>query len=202
MSKAVRSIKALIPNPGVLLLSHDSLSPLAYNREALEALAFPQSADELAETHSRIKKCIGEKLISPSSSGIRKFVGRFKSGNRTYLCRTLHVDLDGGNSGSERKTTLILLEREASPSRLLERKAAEDFGLTRREQQMVELLIEGMTTKEIARTLTVSPNTVKSFLRLVMIKMGVTTRSGIVGKVLRPRDATKTRSSEKSKLIA
>ena len=50
---------------------------------------------------------------------------------------------------------------------------------------MVELLIQGMTTKEIAGSLNLSPNTVKSFLRLVMTKMGVTTRSGIVGKVLR-----------------
>jgi DNA-binding CsgD family transcriptional regulator len=102
----------------------------------------------------------------------------------------LEVDLAGTDRGNGPKTTLVLLEREASPSRLLERKAAEDFGLTRRERQMVELLIEGMTTKEIARTLNLSPNTVKSFLRLVMTKMGVTTRSGIVGKLLRPREAS------------
>jgi DNA-binding CsgD family transcriptional regulator len=28
----------------------------------------------------------------------------------------------------------------------------------------------------------ISPNTVKAFLRLVMVKMGVSTRSGIVGR--------------------
>jgi DNA-binding CsgD family transcriptional regulator len=49
---------------------------------------------------------------------------------------------------------------------------------------MVELLIEGMTTKEMAQALGLSPNTIKSFLRLVMAKMGVSTRSGIVGKLL------------------
>jgi DNA-binding CsgD family transcriptional regulator len=30
----------------------------------------------------------------------------------------------------------------------------------------------------------ISPNTVKAFLRLIMIKMGVTTRAGIVAKIL------------------
>ncbi len=30
----------------------------------------------------------------------------------------------------------------------------------------------------------ISPNTVKVFLRLVMLKMGVTTRSGVIGKLI------------------
>jgi hypothetical protein len=30
----------------------------------------------------------------------------------------------------------------------------------------------------------ISPNTVKAFLRLIMIKMGVPTRAGIVGRLL------------------
>jgi DNA-binding CsgD family transcriptional regulator len=41
-----------------------------------------------------------------------------------------------------------------------------------------------LTSKEIATRLEISPNTVKAFVRLVMVKMGVTTRSGIVGKLL------------------
>jgi DNA-binding CsgD family transcriptional regulator len=32
----------------------------------------------------------------------------------------------------------------------------------------------------------ISANTVKVFLRLVMVKMGVSTRSGIVGKIAGP----------------
>jgi DNA-binding CsgD family transcriptional regulator len=164
------------------LLSKESLVPAAYNREALEALAFPNPAEKLGEGNAALAHHIDSRLTVSAKDGARKFVSRFKSGNRTYLCRTIHVDLEG-DEGQE--MTLVLLEREASPSQLLERKAAEHFGLTRRERQMVELLIQGMTTKEIAGSLNLSPNTVKSFLRLVMTKMGVTTRSGIVGKVLR-----------------
>jgi len=32
--------------------------------------------------------------------------------------------------------------------------------------------------------MSISPNTVKAFLRLVMFKMGVTSRCGVVGKIL------------------
>jgi len=42
-------------------------------------------------------------------------------------------------------------------------------------------------SKEIAERMKISPSTVKAFLRLVMVKMSVSTRSGIVGKVLGSR---------------
>jgi DNA-binding CsgD family transcriptional regulator len=60
------------------------------------------------------------------------------------------------------------------------------FRLTSREQETVELLFEGLTSKEIADRMKISPNTVKAFLRLVMVKMGVSTRSGIIGKIAGP----------------
>jgi DNA-binding CsgD family transcriptional regulator len=41
----------------------------------------------------------------------------------------------------------------------------------------------GLTSKEVATRMNISPNTVTAFLRLIMVKMGVTTRSGIVGKL-------------------
>jgi DNA-binding CsgD family transcriptional regulator len=62
----------------------------------------------------------------------------------------------------------------------------QDFELTQREKETVELLIQGLTSKEIAARMEISPNTVKAFLRIVMVKMGVSTRSGILGKVIGP----------------
>ena len=46
------------------------------------------------------------------------------------------------------------------------------------------LLIMGLTNKEIADRMGISANTVKGFVRLVMLKMGTSGRSGIVAKVL------------------
>ena len=172
-------------SPGALLLSHASLCPVAFNREALQILVFPQSPEDLAHPAAALTRQIGSRLLSGPCRGIRKFVAQFQSGNRTYQCRILDVSFDGGEkSAPGQMTTLVLLERQTSPMHQLQRQAWEKFGLTPRERQMVELLIEGMTTKEMAQALRLSPNTIKSFLRLVMAKMGVSTRSGIVGKLL------------------
>jgi DNA-binding CsgD family transcriptional regulator len=63
---------------------------------------------------------------------------------------------------------------------------SERFGLTAREQETVQHLLEGLTSKEIAQRMKISPNTVKAFLRLVMVKMNVSTRSGIIGRIVGP----------------
>ena len=183
-SSVSRAARSQSPAVGAMLLPQMSLFPVAYNREALEILAFPRSPEDLVCSSAALARHIGAKLVSRSAKGARKFVAEFQSGNRTYRCRTLNVCFDGENDDDPTAATLILLERSESPSRLLKRHAWDKFGLTPRECQMVELLIEGMTTKEMAQALRLSPNTIKSFLRLVMAKMGVSTRSGIVGKLL------------------
>ena len=55
--------------------------------------------------------------------------------------------------------------------------------LTERELEILRQIAGGASTKDIARQLFISPNTVKAFLRLVMVKMKVSTRSGIAGKI-------------------
>jgi DNA-binding CsgD family transcriptional regulator len=77
----------------------------------------------------------------------------------------------------------IILERHGSSAAALS-DLARQFELTARECETVALLLEGLTSKEIATRMQISPNTVKAFLRLVMVKMDVSTRSGIVGKAL------------------
>jgi len=51
-----------------------------------------------------------------------------------------------------------------------------------REQEVAQLLSQGLTSKQIGLRMQISPNTAKAFLRLIMVKMGVSTRSGIVGE--------------------
>jgi len=179
-------LQSVASSPGAVLLPHGSLCPVAYNREALQILAYPNSPEDLAHPSPDLARQIGERLLCHASRGSRKFVAEFRSGDRTYHCRALSVcfNSDKKGAGPNQATTLVLLERQASPARQLQRQAWKKFGLTPRERQMVELLIAGMTTKEMAQTLHLSANTIKSFLRLVMAKMRVSTRSGIVGKLL------------------
>jgi DNA-binding CsgD family transcriptional regulator len=67
---------------------------------------------------------------------------------------------------------------------------AAKFQLTQRERETLEFVVQGYTSKEIADRMQISPNTVKAFIRIIMIKTGTTTRSGIIGKVLALKSST------------
>ncbi len=79
--------------------------------------------------------------------------------------------------------SLKISNKEKHLQRLL-LQTSQEFHLTHREQEVLGLLIMGLTNKEIADRMGISANTVKGFVRLVMLKMGTSGRSGIVAKVL------------------
>jgi uncharacterized protein YjbI with pentapeptide repeats/DNA-binding CsgD family transcriptional regulator len=58
------------------------------------------------------------------------------------------------------------------------------YRLTAREHECLFGMVDGLTSKEIAQRMNVSPNTIKSFMRMIMIKMGVTTRAGLIATVM------------------
>ena len=87
-----------------------------------------------------------------------------------------------GRLPSEAHKALVL---ERVPSKMVPlREIAEQFHLTRREVETLGHLVQGTSSKEIAERMGVSPSTVKAFLRTMMIKMGVCSRSAAVGKAL------------------
>jgi len=82
------------------------------------------------------------------------------------------------------ETIALLLERQPPTLLSLKRRTWDEFKLTQRERQTIELLLKGMTNKEIALSMNISPTTVKTYLRQIMTKMRVPTRAAIVGKIL------------------
>jgi DNA-binding NarL/FixJ family response regulator len=56
--------------------------------------------------------------------------------------------------------------------------------LTEREREVLELVVRGMTNKEIAAALFISPNTVKRHLKAIFGKLGVHTRSAAAAKAV------------------
>jgi len=107
-------------------------------------------------------------------------------GSRDYGCRTfLLVHLNGGG---QPKMLALHMQRAESLNDALNKVAAE-YHLTDREREAMGGIALGLTTKALAAKMKISPNTVNSFLRLIMIKTHVTTRAGLVGKVLEQNGA-------------
>jgi DNA-binding CsgD family transcriptional regulator len=171
---------ATVARPGFLVVDSE-LNLLAANSDAVEILTFPDASEESPED-SVICTRIRQRLIDRRAATGCNFVSRFKSAKRTYVCRSFALSLRSGSDESGSPAMLLLLERNSSPVATMN-DLAERFGLTLREQETVKLLLQGLTSKEIADRMKISPNTVKAFIRLVMVKMKVSTRSGIVGKI-------------------
>jgi len=64
------------------------------------------------------------------------------------------------------------------------RQAQQLYNLSPRETSVITALAAGKTDKAIAITLDVSPETVRWYLKNVRYKMGVSTRTGILHKVI------------------
>ncbi len=62
-----------------------------------------------------------------------------------------------------------------------------EYGLSPREKEVLELMSQGLTKKEIAHKLSLSFFTVDHLLRAVYDKLHVNTRSGAVAKAVRER---------------
>jgi DNA-binding CsgD family transcriptional regulator len=138
-------------------------------------LAYPYRPTKTtaAEFSKSIRSIVGE------NAGQEDFVKTFNfvSGRRRYLCRIFMLGMDPG--GKFERIIAITIERDRALLHELER-----FHLTDRESEAVQHLAEGLTNKEIAQRMNISVNTLRAFLRLIMIKMRVTSRSGIIGKLV------------------
>lgn len=165
------------------VLVDSSLRPIYANSEAVKILIYPESVQNSTAVETLLVqkiRAIFQGLQFGPGSGSRT---DFFSGKRRYHCRIFTLTLSYKNGSGSELARALLLERNRECHDLSE--LAEKFKLTQREQQVVELLVQGLTSKEIANRMRISPNTVKAFLRLVMSKTGVSTRSGIVGTFLR-----------------
>jgi DNA-binding CsgD family transcriptional regulator len=170
-----------------LVLFDASFKVVSYNAEAFRVVIYPKDPIDI---HSPIRLIEAKlhPLWSPSRSSFGTPIRTiFQSGRRQYSARSF--SLDNSRNGSVSRNGLypmhvLLLERQDRKAVDLSRVAAQ-FHLTPREQETLGSLMQGMTSKEIANRMGISPHTVKAFLRLVMGKMQVSTRSGIIGKIVR-----------------
>jgi DNA-binding CsgD family transcriptional regulator len=165
---------------GFLLLD-SSLSPLSFNDEAVRILSYPDNVAILTNSDLLLTETIRSRLITQPSPDESVFVKELRSGRRRYFCRAFLIDSHTKKTGQP--TTAVLLERGPSGLAPLSQ-VCQQFNLTQREQEVLEYLLQGIRNKEIANRMNLSPSTVKAFVRLIMIKTGVSSRSAIVVKVM------------------
>ena len=159
------------------LVTSQSLELIYANAAAIRILSFPREWDQPAVIEGRIRSLFPAQPRATDAPAEAPFV----SGRRTYVCRPFLLDVR--TSKSRPSMIGLLLERPPREGGGIA-DARRRFHLSPREFACVQQLICGLTTKEVAERMDVSPNTVKQYVRLVMSKMSVTTRAGIVGKIL------------------
>jgi len=170
---------SMAPSTNGFLLLDDGLNLIAANDPALQILCFP-GGEKIKQPKVFLADRVRTTLLDHGNQNGPAFVKEFKSGKRRYICKNFRVDCNGHYA--VQPAFAVLLERNAAGSTGLT-EISEQFNLTQRERETVELLLKGLTSKEIASRMKISVNTVKAFLRLVMVKMKVSNRSGIAGKV-------------------
>lgn len=152
------------------------LTPISFNSEALRILTYPDSLTALTPADGLLAQRIRSSLLSRDA-----FVSEFRSGRRRYFCRTFMVDWHAKDPSHP--DVAVLLER--GPSAFVSSlRVSRQFGFTPREGEVLGHLLQGMSSKEIADRMNVSPSTVKGFLRIIMIKTGAASRSGVIGKIM------------------
>jgi len=168
------------PSSVGILLTDESLNPVWFNAESVRILSYPQQPDRSKALSAgalgeKIRANLGKQsLRSPSLTELT-------SGRRRYLCRVFPLESQGkGNRGP---SVAVLLERSPRAVVTLSAVCAQ-HQLTRREQEALEFLSVGLDTKEIANSMGISTNTAKVYVRMVMAKMGVSSRVQILAKIL------------------
>ena len=95
------------------------------------------------------------------------------------IVESIHQVMAGGSPMSPRVATSVLemFTKMVAPKT--------DFGLTERERQVLELMKEGLTKKEIAARLELSFHTVDDYLRNIYAKLHVHSQAGAVAKAMK-----------------
>ena len=180
-------IVKLRANPGILII--DANNRLVYsNQAALEYFpglrkgkVSPEILDLCLSLKGRRRPQIREKesahcLVIDSVSGLPFSLRAFPLTER--------------KPGRAENYVMILVERivDRHLAELDFDKLRHDYGLTKRETEVLELISRGLSNLEISSKLFISEYTVKDHIKKILSKMNLGSRSGIIASLLQPRE--------------
>jgi DNA-binding NarL/FixJ family response regulator len=202
-------VRSPVPGALGLLVTSASFRLLAATPEAVTILTYPASANRariLRDTRPRRQRARSVakefdkrlrqdllRLFSQSNGHESPPALQLESGRRTYICRTFVLEAHGRTPAAA--AVLVVLERAISRSWALT-EIAQHFCLTSREQEVLELLLQGLGNKEMAERMGISTNTVKTLVHLVLVKMRVSSRFAVVAGILSLMLSAHNRSSQ------
>ena len=153
--------------------------PLAFDRGASAIFQDPEQAGRKHD--SALEEIFGS-IRSFKRSELQSVTMRFRVGEDKYICRVFLLQPKQPAMSSEGLVALHL-EKDCAAADAVSAVAAE-YNLTEREVEALRGISKGLSSKELAVAMNISPNTVKVFVRMIAIKMGVATRGEMISKVL------------------
>lgn len=160
----------VLPTSTGLVLVDENFTLLQADQSAIAILTYPDHPRTPAGLQTRLN------ALCTASATAQYFV----SGTRTYTYRAIPLQVVQQRG----HLTALLFERVHRKEVDYLLAAGALFHLSPRQREAVWGVMQGFTTKEIAAQMRVSPHTVKQFIRQSMEKLGVTTRAGIVGRIV------------------
>jgi DNA-binding CsgD family transcriptional regulator len=160
---------------GGLLLLDSTLTPVYAGGDVLRILLYPDASPSPASAAVRERLA----ALAPPDHTSPSYSTEFVSGRRRYQCHWLW--LETRNDAANPPRIAVVIQRKVGETVERTRLPAL-FNLAPREQQAVQYLMEGLDNEALAAKLGITPHSLKALLGRVMRKMGVTTRSGILGK--------------------
>jgi DNA-binding CsgD family transcriptional regulator len=179
-SHSLTTQKAIDSDLGLILMDM-SFKTIGFDRGAVAILSEPgpsgPSHPGICSIPPEIRKVISESR----PTDLERVKLGFRRGAREYECRVSIVECHDGSLPSE--LVILQFERTCSPGDSLNKLSAE-YQLTSREQEVLRGIAMGLTSKELADRMMISPGTVKSFIRMIMAKLAVKTRGAILARLL------------------
>jgi DNA-binding NarL/FixJ family response regulator len=118
-----------------------------------------------------------EKIFQAICAGASGYL--LKTAGANAIVQAIHDALSGGSPMNPRIARRVL----EMFSKLAPKKS--DYGLSEREQEILQHMVKGLIKKEIAGRLQLSVHTVDTYLRRIYEKLAVNTRTGAVAKALK-----------------
>jgi len=117
------------------------------------------------------------------------YIDVFRSGRRQYTVKGALLSQNKTVSRDHEKYFIFIIER-IRPDKINFPLIFRRWKMTEREKEIVKLILEDKSNKEIANSLGLSQNTIKLYLKILMRKLGVASRAGIVSLILTKEEPT------------